>query len=239
MKKVISIDFWNTLVDTSGTEERKRLRSEKSLALLRQHDPELTEIRLNAQVKTGIEWFNTVWVQEHKTPQTGELVERLAAGLSIVLSETESAELIRIFESGVLVAPPMPAPGVSDILPELAEKYTLGIISDTHFSPGRVLKQLLGLHGLLNYFSVFAFSDERGVSKPHPEMYRHILRESGASESEMVHIGDMNRTDIAGARALGIHSVLYTGVNREDELSTRADRIAAHWHEIPGLISSF
>lgn len=239
MKKVISIDFWNTLVDTSGTEERKRLRSEKSLELLRQHDPDLTETRLNAQVKAGIDWFNSVWVLEHKTPQTGELVERLTAGLNIDLSETESGELIRIFESGVLVAPPLPAPGLSDILPGLAKKYTLGIISDTHFSPGRVLKQLLEMHGLLSYFSVFAFSDERGVSKPHPEMYRHILRESGAEESEMVHIGDMNRTDIAGARALGIHSVLYTGINREDESATQADKIASHWHEIPGLITGF
>lgn len=236
MKKVISIDFWNTLIDTSNSDERKRLRTERCLEVLKPYQPDLTPDDINSSVKKGIEVFNLVWKNEHRTLQTIDVVKNLLSELKFGIAPADEAQLVHIFEIGILDASPNPAPGVLETLPVLAESYQLGIISDTHFSPGRIIRQLLERYQMLQYFTHFAFSDETGVSKPHPEMYHHILRSAGATPFEMVHIGDMNRTDISGAKALGIHSILYTGVNSEDLPNSIADRTASSWNEIPELI---
>lgn len=236
MKKVISIDFWNTLIDTSNSDERKRLRTERCLEVLNPYQPGLTPEDLNSAVKKGIEIFNGIWKNEHRTLQTSDVVKNLISELKIEISSTDQNQLVHIFEVGILDASPNPAPDVIETLAVLSDSYQLGIISDTHFSPGRVIKELLERYKMLHYFSHFSFSDETGVSKPHPEMYHNILRCAGAKPFEMVHIGDMNRTDISGAKALGIHSILYTGVNAEDQVNSIADRSASSWKEIPGLI---
>ncbi|MBN8706407.1 MAG: HAD family hydrolase [Bacteroidetes bacterium] len=236
MKKVISIDFWNTLIDTSNSDERKRLRTERCLEVLKPYQPNLTQDDINSSVKKGIEVFNVIWKNEHRTLQTIDVVKNLTSELKLGIAPADEDQLVHIFEVGILDASPNPAPQVAENLRILSASYQLGIISDTHFSPGRIIRQLLDKYNLLGYFSFFAFSDETGVSKPHPEMYHHILRCAGANPFEMVHIGDMNRTDIAGAKALGIHSILYTGVNAEDFQNSIADRTASSWDEIPELI---
>ncbi len=46
-----------------------------------------------------------------------------------------------------------------------------------------------------------------GSAKPDPEIFRVALRRAGARASEAVHIGDMLCSDIAGARAAGVHAI--------------------------------
>ena len=113
----------------------------------------------------------------------------------------------------------------------------MGIVSDTAISTGEILKEVLDNAGLLKYFSHFSFSDETGVAKPHPKAYTTILEPAAVDPMEALHIGDIERTDVAGARDLDMFAILYAGdhgnsVVKSDVTTTRAHIVAHHWDEI-------
>lgn len=47
-----------------------------------------------------------------------------------------------------------------------------------------------------------------GSEKPHPPIFQEVLRLSGVAPHEGIHIGDQVRSDVAGARAMGMHAAL-------------------------------
>jgi len=131
--------------------------------------------------------------------------------------------------------------GVKESLELLKSKYKLGIVSDTGFSPGTVLRKLLENNSLISYFDVFSFSDETGVAKPHPKAYLTVLDALGCKPVDALHIGDIEQTDIEGAKKLGMKSIRFNGdtsfaLTPEREEFTIADAEAESWSEIVRII---
>ena len=91
----------------------------------------------------------------------------------------------------------------SACLQELAGKK-LGIISN-----GAREQQLgkLSRAGLLEHFSVTAFSEDTGFGKPHPSIFQDACRRAGEDPRDCVHIGDDLTNDIHASRALGIRPI--------------------------------
>jgi FMN phosphatase YigB (HAD superfamily) len=52
----------------------------------------------------------------------------------------------------------------------------------------------------------------------------------------MIHIGDRENKDIAGARSFGMQAVLFTGFRDDDLKITTADFTAGSWKEILNLL---
>ena len=106
-------------------------------------------------------------------------------------------------------------PGVEEALRELDEAgLRLGIVCDVGFTSGEQLRDVLDRAGILGHFDGWAFSDEVGAFKPDPRIFHHALREIGGIEpGRAAHIGDLRRTDIAGARAMGMVAIRYRGAN--------------------------
>jgi HAD superfamily hydrolase (TIGR01549 family) len=120
-------------------------------------------------------------------------------------------------------------PGALEAIPELSRHYKLGIVSDTSVSGGDVLRHYLDRIGLLPYFSGFSFSNETGVVKPNRQAFMAALSELGAEPAASVHIGDIPRTDIAGAFGTGYpYAVLYTGRSEREGPPEPTARIADH-----------
>jgi FMN phosphatase YigB (HAD superfamily) len=61
------------------------------------------------------------------------------------------------------------------------------------------------------------FSDELGVCKPHPQAFHSALSELGVPARAAVHVGDLRRSDVAGARAAGMGSVRFRGQHDDHE----------------------
>jgi putative hydrolase of the HAD superfamily len=99
----------------------------------------------------------------------------------------------------------------------------LALICDTGFTPGRVVRRLLDDAGLLDYLEVLCFSDEVGVPKPGNEIFAKALAELGARPPEAIHVGDLRRTDIAGARDFGMRSARFRGVHDDQSSGAEAD----------------
>lgn len=86
----------------------------------------------------------------------------------------------------------------------------LGVIS-----AGLQVKQAEKLIRLdaLQYFDPRAifFSDQLGVSKPNPKIYRLACERAGVDPTRAMYVGDRPTHDVAPAAALGMKTVLYRG----------------------------
>lgn len=95
-----------------------------------------------------------------------------------------------------------PFPWLRNILPKLAKKYKLAIL--TNSSKESVITHL---EGYLKYFRVIVSSDEVEKLKPNPEGINLIIKKWGLQKkrSDILLIGDMAE-DIIAAKAAGIKS---------------------------------
>ena len=86
-------------------------------------------------------------------------------------------------------------------------KLKLGIISNP-FIPGAVLDKHLAREGLLDYFPVRLYSCDTGFRKPSRKIFRLALRQLSCQPQQVIFVGDVPRTDVRGARRVGMIAVL-------------------------------
>lgn len=241
--KVITIDFWNTLFDSSNGFERNKIRLNAFNNGIKTLGLDLGENHFNEAIQASWQFFNRNWKEDYRTPSTQETIDFFCNYLNIPNDLSFKSKLIKAFSEAVLLAPPKLIDDVKESLKILHKKYTLGIISDTGFSPGLILKELLKQNNILDYFSAFSFSDETGVSKPHPKAYYCILEKFNCIPSEALHIGDIENTDIIGAKRIGMKAIKFSGdetaLFRNDKTQrTAADAECFSWKEIINLINT-
>ena len=107
-------------------------------------------------------------------------------------------------------------PGAAEVVRALAKKYPLTIISNG-FKEVQYYK--FAHSGLADCFAYTLISEEVGINKPQPEIFRIALRLNGVNADEAVMIGDSYSSDIAGAKAAGIDQIwLHDGA--ADETAT-------------------
>jgi putative hydrolase of the HAD superfamily len=96
----------------------------------------------------------------------------------------------------------------NDVIPALAglheRGYRLGILSNLRRDMSVLCQQL----GLATYLDFCITSTEAGAEKPHPPIFLAALQRASVEPAEAVHVGDQHRSDVLGARAVGIHPVL-------------------------------
>ncbi|MDX1426066.1 MAG: HAD-IA family hydrolase, partial [Kiloniellales bacterium] len=126
--------------------------------------------------------------------------------------------------------------GIADALAALARRYKLAVVSDAIVTPGSGLKAILEGHGLAQYFSGFAFSDEVGHSKPHRDMFERACAELGVAVDEIVHVGDRDHNDVKGPHALGAKAVLFTAARDADKDATTADAVCERHRDLPAIV---
>ncbi len=129
--------------------------------------------------------------------------------------------------------------GARETLAELARRnLRRALICDTGFSPGRVVRQLLEREGLLEFLEVLIFSDEEGVPKPNPRVFHAALEPLEVEPAQALHVGDLRRSDVAGARAVGMHSVRIRWQHDDPSDVPDADAVVdshAHLRELLGI----
>jgi len=233
MLRAVTFDFWNTLfVDFRGRERQER-RSEILATALEHADMARPRPVIDEALRDGYGFFDQVWYHEQRTPSCAEILDSILASLNARLPRGAHERVVEVFETMVLDLRPDLAPGAHEAVTALAEQYRLGIICDTAYSPGSVLRALLDDHGILEPFDYLYFSNEHGVSKPDRRVFEQTLGELHAIARDAAHVGDIQRTDIAGAQAAGMSAVHYPGANRHDATRSTADALIDHFEELP------
>ena len=236
MIKVITFDFWNTIFDSSNGRERNDVRRKSIIEAIAKIDNKL-EFDIDGLLQSAWEYFNHNWINENKTPGSLEMVKFFWNKLNLNADYSTILHIANVFEECVLYYPPCLIEGVRTAIEELSKDYKLAIISDTGFSPGRILKSLLNTESILHYFSAFSFSDETNTSKPNPTAFETVLSQFACQPQLALHIGDIERTDIVGAKLLGMKAIRFTGdeaskIYNVSYVDTQADFCSNNWGEI-------
>jgi putative hydrolase of the HAD superfamily len=235
MIEAVTFDFWNTIA-TVPPGAMSAVRERGVAAACASHDVEVeAELLVEALERVGLDWERSWAEGRHLHPQ--EAAESLVRMLGV---EGVAREMVveAFLGAGREVELEF-APGIGACLEALRERgLRLGIVCDVGFSGGELLRELLDAEGLLQHFDGWGFSDEIGHYKPAPQIFEAALAALGAEPERAMHVGDLRRTDIAGAAALGMRTVRYRGLNKEGdgEEGPKADFVLESHDELVDLV---
>jgi putative hydrolase of the HAD superfamily len=237
--EALTFDFWNTLFvagfRASGQVRQRWIKK----ALQEAGYSEITDARVEGAIHRAWKEWDHVWEQEQHTFGAARWVALVLADLGVSPTLSERDTLIRAMErSGLEVKPPL-IDGLDTMLPRLAQRYRLAVICDTGLSPGWMLRQWMEGQGILRHFSHLTFSDELGVSKPHPDMFLTTLAALGVHPEAAVHIGDYPRTDVAGAQGVGMRTIRFAGVFDWEDGAARAEAKISSYRELEPLLDEW
>lgn len=232
--RAITFDYWMTLFREQDRDLRHEHRSEAFARATGAPQPEVSRA-----LQAAHEYFFTIHVAEQRTLEPIDAVRMVCRDLDLTISDSLADELAHAFGTSILVYPPGLIEGALDAVKAAAARGPIGIISDSGMSPGSSLKKLLDLHGFTPYFTHMTFSDELGVAKPQAAMFERSADALGVAPHELLHIGDLEPTDIAGVHAVGGVGGLFAGANDRFAENTTAEYVFRHWGEfleaLPGI----
>jgi HAD superfamily hydrolase (TIGR01509 family) len=242
--KAVTFDLWDTIVDDDSDEPKRAARGLRSKRDERRHlvwsalnEREPIDLdRVVLAYDTADAGFNVVWKELHVNWTVAQRLRVVLNGLGRDLPEDAFGRLVEETGRMEVEIPPDPIDGIADALAALAQRYKLAVVSDAIVTPGSGLKAILEGHGLAQYFSGFAFSDEVGHSKPHRAMFDRACAELGVAVDEIVHVGDRDHNDVKGPHALGAKAVLFTAARDADKDATTADAVCERHRDLPAIV---
>ena len=240
--RAVTFDFWNTLIeaDPAGGQDR---RLTAWLGLLAGEGIDLDEPTIVGAMRHAGARFDEHW-KANQIYGAEQAVADMIEHLGLDVSPAFRAGLL---ESIVDPGPghrPKPTPNIGPTLDVLrAAGIRIGIICDVGLAPSPTLRRHLAQNGLLDRFDHWSFSDEVGSYKPGAAIFEHALAGLGDIPPEAAaHVGDLRRTDVAGALAHGLFAVRYSGVYDDpgdpDDGTDRVegDAVVADHAELPAAL---
>lgn len=237
--KAVTIDCWSTLLMDLNAEHALTRRAAGMAAIATRQGRDLTQEEAVTLIKAAWDLHVQAWRQGKLFGPEGAAAWCLEE-LGLAATPDLVDELADAIAKGTLATGTRPVAGAGDALRVLREAgIATALVCDTGFTPARCVREALALHGLEldHYF----FSDEVGTPKPHAPIFLAALAATAARPEDAVHIGDLRRTDIAGARAAGMASVRFAGVHddgwmAEDCQDEEADAVLRQWTDLAPLL---
>ncbi|HEY4375680.1 MAG TPA: HAD family hydrolase [Acidimicrobiales bacterium] len=250
--EAVTFDFWNTLIQEGGgagsTAFRER-RVDVWLGLFEGEGIALERASIDAAYTDAWNVFQDHWTS-NRPYGAAQAVDEVLARLGLEIPAGLRDELLAVVTDPAAEHYPFPTDGIGDCLERLSSAgLRIGIICDVGLAPSPTLRRYLAHHSLLDYFDHWSFSDEVGTFKPDPAIFHHALSGLGAAAGggpidpgAAAHVGDLRRTDIGGARAVGMTAVRYSGVfddpgspeDGTDEVD--GDLVIAHHADLPAAL---
>jgi putative hydrolase of the HAD superfamily len=123
--------------------------------------------------------------------------------------------------------------GVASLLNQLAERYTLALVTNTHSA------ELIRGHWrnmkIAHLFSAVVTSVEHGKRKPYASIFEHALNIIGTCSKYALYVGDSFAADYNGAKSVGMRCLLIDP-NKRAELPDE-DRINSVM-DLPAMLSA-
>ena len=235
--EAVTFDFWNTLVYELRGELRGR-RLEAWSGLLEEAGFALERVQLEAVFDGAWEKYLTSW-EANEQFLAAQAAEHIIENLGFTVPPDVRDALVEAFGTVGADVELHLADGVEACLRTLkGAGLKLGIICDVGFTPSSTLRDHLIRHGVLPLFDHWSFSDEVGAYKPSPVIFHHALEGLGGPVPERVaHVGDIRRTDIAGALAMGMVAVRYTGIEDDDSApGPEGHHVVKHFDQLPAAL---
>lgn len=237
MFKAITFDFWQTLYADSDSnwQQRQAIRIQRCHTYLTRHDYACTLDDVKLGLEEAYDLVASLW-HKHRGISVKRCMQRFAEVLELPLHETDLDALITCLGEAFLESPPILMPHLKPVLSRLSDKYPLGIISDSALTPGSFARKLMTRDDILHYFTAFTFSDETDYTKPQIVQFHSTLAQLNVEPAEAVHIGDIFRTDIVGAKNAGMKAIRFAGFNKGDGNDTLSDAVVDDYRELEATL---
>jgi putative hydrolase of the HAD superfamily len=237
----VTFDCWGTLLlDSPASDERYMPRRVAGFErILRSEGVEAPRHELNQAYDASGRWLAHLW-QKHQDVPVSQHVRKILQTLDPTLLQRLAPKvlsaLIDAYASPAVQAPPEVDQGARGALETLAGRgLTLGVVSNVMRTPGSVLRQILDRSGLLAPLKVLTFSDECGIRKPDPEIFRLTLRQIGVAPEDAVHVGDDPVLDVEGARDAGMAVIQVTADGRATA-PVKPDLVISRLRDLPAAL---
>jgi putative hydrolase of the HAD superfamily len=238
MLKAITFDYWQTLYADSDSNWQKRqaIRTQLCHAYLDTRGYACTVDDVRFGLEEAYDLVASLW-HKHRGISVKRCMHRFAEVLHLELEAEDFDQLIECLGAAFLEVPPIMIPYVKPVISRLSESYPLGIISDSALTPGSFVRKLMASDGILQYFTTFTFSDETDYTKPQVVQFHSTLAQLNADPTEAVHVGDIFRTDIVGAKNAGMKAIRFAGFNKGDGDDTLSDAVVDDYRKLETIIT--
>lgn len=157
----------------------------------------MSDEAVSAAIRTTLEVAGEIYARPERCDAFPSMVELLRAHTGAPQAELARLDaVIGAHERGEV------SEAHAGFLRRLAERHTLGIVSNLFASP-QPWKDYLRSKGLRSLFSAAVFSSEGASIKPSPRLFERAVAGIGAHEA-ILFVGDSLRRDIIPAKALGM-----------------------------------
>jgi HAD superfamily hydrolase (TIGR01509 family) len=241
--RAITIDFWGTLLlDPPSSDNRYKARRLRDFEnILAGAGVRVGATALDRAYEASAVYLSRIWAKHRDVPVADHvraIVGAVDSALPTRLPADVLAGLVDAYARPALLVPPAVDPGAAKALSALREQgYALAVVSNTMRTPGATLRKLLEQLGLMRYFAHAVFSDEVGVRKPDPEIFRRALRAIGADPATAIHVGDDGMLDVGGARAAGMRVIQVTTASLKALGGRRPDAVIPSLSELPDAVT--
>lgn len=233
--RTVTFDCWSTLLYEAepGASHAQRVRAVESIS------SRYGRLASQAEARRALDvaWHRHVELWQRGEPSGAPEIARWTLDALHVESSDAAGELGQALAESSLASDVRVLEGACETLETLARSGArLALICDTGFSPGRVVRRLLEREGLLQHLTVQVFSDEVGVPKPHPRAFETALQGLGSRPEESVHVGDLRRTDVAGGRGAGMHTIRIRAHYDDPSELADADHLADSYAQVRRIL---
>jgi putative hydrolase of the HAD superfamily len=214
--RAVTVDLWGTLFyDPPSSDNRyKRRRLTDFESILAGAGARVPVADLDRAYEQSAATLGRIWMKNRDVAveqHVRAILDAVDARLAARLGPTTIQALARAYAQPALIVPPAVDDGALAAMEALAARgYVLAVVSNTMRTPGATLRKILEHYKLLGCFAVLTFSDECGVRKPDPEIFRLTLRAAAVEPGEAVHVGDDATLDVEGGHAAGMRVVQVT-----------------------------
>jgi HAD superfamily hydrolase (TIGR01509 family) len=238
MLRAITFDYWDTLYEGGALPERVALRRTAVGALLGAYGRAMPDEQLRALYEASGREAERWWSEEHRGYTTDERLRWILERAAVTPRERceHVAAAADAVDNALLMLPPAMLAGAWQALRTLRRQYTLAVISDTGFASGRAQDRLLEKDGARDFFAATIYSMDVGHAKPRPEIFAAAVKTLGVAPSEILHIGDNERTDVKGALAAGFRAIRLDVVRNGGP--SEAEFVARSFEELERYLSS-
>lgn len=127
---------------------------------------------------------------------------------------------------------------VQKVLPQLAGKYKVGLITNGH--PGMQRRKVAAL-GLQDLLPIRVYTTRIGCPKPNLQGYDHAVRAARVEAEESVYVGDNPYVDFTGAKHIGMRTVRHLRGEFKQVRANREliDAEVGNFYELEKLLSYF
>jgi putative hydrolase of the HAD superfamily len=207
--RALTFDYWDTLYEGGALPERIAMRRTAVGALLGAYGRALPEEQLRALYEASGREAERWWSEEHRGYTTNDRLRWILERASVKPRDPceHVATAADAVDNALLMLPPAMLAGAWQMLRVLRRHFRLAIVSDTGFASGRAQDRLLEKDAARAFFAATIYSMDVGHAKPRPEIFAAAVETLGVAPSEILHIGDNERTDVRGALAAGFRAV--------------------------------